>query len=318
MNRKMNYKDIFYHEIQNCQFQPASITQKTDDPALAEINRLFGLADALSIKNGKRHRKILLGLSIVSTLLTFTFLIYDEVEMYGLIFACAALLSGLFVLGYYSRKSDYHRKYLQYRILAEALRLQYYLSLAAVKTNVVEIMPWSIRKSVVWIEEVLKTVPVAVAPKKHSVLKCWIVAQKSYHEKALIRTEKKNHQDKTISKSVTFVTVMTYLLALIFELSVYQHSTFSVDVNLIRMILKIVLGTMSAITLFTGSYYGKMSLASKIDDHKRMIALYQKSEEEILRHGETDQLLLSLAREYLNENSSWYAYQKKNGPDLVL
>ena len=75
---------------------------------------------------------------------------------------------------------------------------------------------------------------------------------------------------------------------------------------------------MSAVTLFTSSYYGKMSLDNKIDDHRRMIALYQKSEQEIEINGETDELLLSLAREFLSENSNWYAYQKKNNPDLVI
>ena len=61
-----------------------------------------------------------------------------------------------------------------------------------------------------------------------------------------------------------------------------------------------------------------MSLDNKIDDHRRMIALYQKSEQEIEINGETDELLLSLAREFLSENSNWYAYQKKNNPDLVI
>lgn len=75
---------------------------------------------------------------------------------------------------------------------------------------------------------------------------------------------------------------------------------------------------MSAITLFTGSYYGKMSLSNEIDDHQRMIALYESAEEEIAKNGENEQLLLYLAREFLNENSTWYAYQSKNKPDITI
>ena len=88
--------------------------------------------------------------------------------------------------------------------------------------------------------------------------------------------------------------------------------------DLLRAILKIVLGTMSAITLFTGNYYGKMSLSNVIDDHKRMISLYKTAEERILQEGEDEDLILFLAREYLNENSTWYAYQSKNKPDIVM
>ncbi len=313
----MNYREIFYQETSNYFGPMVNIVQKISNPVLVEINRLFGLADALSIKHGKKHRLILLVLSIIGTLLTFTFLIYDEIEIYGLILACGAMLVCLFAVNYFSTRFDCHRKYLQYRVLAEALRLQFYLSMASIKTRVVDIIPWSIRKGISWIEEVLTSIPTETE-QKQSVLECWIKDQKSYHQKALIKAEKKNKKDKAIGKAVMIITVLTYLLAVIFELFIYENNSHSIDVNLARMILKVILGTMSAITLFTSSYYGKMSLDNKIDDHKRMISLYQKSEQEIELNGETEQLLVSLAREFLNENSSWYAYQKKNNPDLVI
>ena len=49
-----------------------------------------------------------------------------------------------------------------------------------------------------------------------------------------------------------------------------------------------------------------------------MIALYESAEEEIAKNGENEQLLLYLAREFLNENSTWYAYQSKNKPDITI
>ena len=88
--------------------------------------------------------------------------------------------------------------------------------------------------------------------------------------------------------------------------------------DMIRSILKIVIGTMSAITLFSGSYYGKMSLSNTIEDHRRMAILYQRAENEILQKGETEELIIFLARESLIENSTWYSYQNKNNPDLTI
>lgn len=61
-----------------------------------------------------------------------------------------------------------------------------------------------------------------------------------------------------------------------------------------------------------------MSLSNVIDDHKKMIALYETAEKEISQKGESEELLLFLAREFLNENNTWYAYQSKNGPDIVI
>ncbi len=312
----MNQKEIFLQELNNYKFSTASIVETDIEPALKEINRIYGVADSLSIKNGEKHRYILLLLSIGGTILTFMFLLYDELEFYGLIIACGVMVLCLLLLNFLTDKLDCHRKYLQYRILAEALRLQYFLSLALVETRVVDILPWSLRKGIGWIEEILKSLPQTKIKNKHSILQCWIIDQRKYHERALAKTEIKNYRDKTISKMTTIITIGIYFVALIFELFVFNNEV--VNINIIRMILKILLGTMSAITLFLGSYYGKMSLSNAIEDHKRMIELYKKAQEDVVVSGESEELILSLAREFLNENSAWYSYQQKNRANIVV
>ena len=312
----MNQKEIFLQELNNYKFSTASIVETDIESALKEIDRIYGVADSLSIKNGKKHRYILLLLSIGGTILTFMFLLYDELEFYGLIIACGVMVLCLLLLNFLTDKLDCHRKYLQYRILAEALRLQYFLSLAVVETRVVDILPWSLRKGIGWIEEILKSLPQTKIKNKHSILQCWIIDQRKYHERALAKTEIKNYRDKTISKMTTIITIGIYFVALIFELFVFNNEV--VNINIIRMILKILLGTMSAITLFLGSYYGKMSLSNAIEDHKRMIELYKKAQEDVVVSGESEELILSLAREFLNENSAWYSYQQKNRANIVI
>ncbi|HPX32879.1 MAG TPA: hypothetical protein PLT36_05180 [Erysipelotrichaceae bacterium] len=312
----MNQKEIFLQELNNYKFSTASIVETDIESALKEIDRIYGVADSLSIKNGKKHRYILLLLSIGGTILTFMFLLYDELEFYGLIIACGVMVLCLLLLNFLTDKLDCHRKYLQYRILAEALRLQYFLSLVVVETRVVDILPWSLRKGIGWIEEILKSLPQTKIKNKHSILQCWIIDQRKYHERALAKTEIKNYRDKTISKMTTIITIGIYFVALIFELFVFNNEV--VNINIIRMILKILLGTMSAITLFLGSYYGKMSLSNAIEDHKRMIELYKKAQEDVVVSGESEELILSLAREFLNENSAWYSYQQKNRANIVI
>lgn len=129
---------------------------------------------------------------------------------------------------------------------------------------------------------------------------------------------KKNRRDNRIAAATIVITIAAYIAAMVFEILVSQNLAGSIDVNVFRAVLKVVVGTMSAATLFTGNYYGKMSLPNIIDDHERMIALYESAEEKIKTEGESDELIISLARECLNGNSTWYAYQKKNQPDLVI
>ena len=48
-----------------------------------------------------------------------------------------------------------------------------------------------------------------------------------------------------------------------------------------------------------------------------MIALYNASAR-IAAEGESEELVVSLARECLGENATWYAYQSMNEPDVSL
>ena len=314
----MNEIEIFYQDKDECRIPFSHISEAVTDPSLKALDEYYGAADVLSVYNARKHGRILLGLSAAGTLLTLAFLLYDEAELHGLILACGAMIVCLFAMRRLAGRLDCHRKYLQYRVLAECLRCQFYLSAAALKTRVSDLLPWFIRRGIPWISEFLNTVPDKASVKKQSVLDLWIRDQKKYHESALKKAELKNRKDGLVTKTVLIITITAYVAVLLYELFLYHHIADAGNADLIRALLKILLGTMSAATLFTGSYYGKMSLPNEIEDHKRMIALYEAAEEDILQNGENDAALLSLAREFLNENSTWYAYQSNNTADITL
>ena len=286
-------------------------------PELRDVDEIYGAADVLSIENAQKHQKILFLLSLAGTLLTIFFLLYDEAELYGLIFACIIMIITLFLINRFADNLDCHKKYLEYRVLAENMRVHYFLMIAGVNRHIAKIMPWYIKSSIPWIEEIINGLPEIQLNEKQSILECWIHDQKSYHESALEKSKARKIRDDRTTKIVIVITVAAYIVAMLFEIYMF-NSTPNVDANAIRAVLKIVLGTLSAITLFTGSYYGKMSLPNIIDDHRRMIILYDAAEKEIEINGETEELIVFLAREFLTENSAWYAYQSKNKPDIVI
>ncbi len=342
----MNEKDLFYEEKKNCGVPLTHVLPEADrtgdggsgleaaaeaapgtaggtgvaaaDPALAAIDELYGAADVLSIQNAMKHRKILLALSVSGMLLTLAFLLYDEAELYGLILACGVVVLFLFFVRRHADRLDCHRKYLEYRVLAESLRVQYFLSYAGVAKPVAELLPWPVKKGLPWIYEILLDIHSPEAGERHSILDCWVRDQKKYHESALRKNIRQDQRNGRIARVTLVITIGAYLAALLFELFVYRNAGSTAHADLVRAILKILLGTMSAITLFTGSYYGKMSLSDDIEDHRRMIELYEQAETDMQQTGETEELLLELAREFLNENSSWFAYQSKNTADIAV
>ena len=318
---------MFYQDKEACTVPLTHIMKAVSDTKFREIDELYGASDVLSIRYAAKHSRILMALSAAGTLLTLFFLLYDEAEAHGLIIACGVMILCLFGIRRIANRQDCHRKYLQYRVLAECLRCQFYLSYAGMKTRVTDILPWSVRMGIPWIAEILsetRTVPVqetadlGAEDVKQPILDCWVRDQKNYHHTALKKAETQSRRDNRIAKGVLIITIASYIAALLYELILYRGIAVTENTELVRTILKILLGTMSAITLFTGSYYGKMSLSNEIDDHKRMIALYETAEEEIQKNGESEKLILFLAREFLNENSTWYSYQNKNSPDIVI
>lgn len=314
----MNKKEVFFRDKEECNEEFTHITGDITDPALKAIDELYGAADTLSIRNAVKHQRILLALSIIGTLITMGFLLYDEAELHGLILACTVMILFLFYIRRKAHTLDCHRKYIEYRVLAETLRVQFFLSVAGVQKQVVDILPWFIRQGLPWIEDVLKSLPKMSSHERNPIINFWILDQRAYHNGALAKAENKKNRDNRTTRVVIAITIIAYLITLFFELFIFTQNPGNVDVNAVRAILKIIVGTMSAVTLFTSSYYGKLSLTYTINDHKRMIALYDNAEREIARKGETEEILVDLAREFLIENSTWYSYQTKNKPDLVF
>ena len=314
----MTRKDTFEQDKRSYSGKIPGFSELTGDPELGETDTLYCAADALSMINAEKHRRVLLALSVAGSLLTLLFLLYDEAELYGLIFACGVMVLSLYLIRYIAERSEYHRKYLEYRVLAESLRIQYYVFFSGICERVSGLMPWSIRQDLPWVVEILDSLPVPQSNISRPIADFWIKDQKEYHKSKLAASVKKNLLDNRIAAATVIVTVVAYVAAMVFEIFVRGKLIGKIDVDLIRTVLKIFVGTMSAITLFTGNYFGKMSLPNIIDDHKRMIALYETVEEQIRTQGENKELVLFLARECLNENSTWYAYQNKNKPDLVI
>ena len=272
----MNEKDIFYDDKNNCKIPFTHIEEKITDPTLKEIDEIYGAADVLSIENAKKHERNLWLLSAFGTIITILFLLYDEAELHLLIVGCIIIIVGVYQFYKLAERHDCHRKYIQYRVLAETLRLQYYLSKADVKQQVTDIMPWFIKKGIPWINEILLELSNTKTGQKKLIINCWIRDQLKYHQNALVRSTHKKERDNRITRIVLTVTIATYIIALIFEvymltipsgeitsytlsysLDNLQHWGIMVGLtptDMIRSILKIVIGTMSAATLFTGSY----------------------------------------------------------------
>ena len=109
-------------------------------PSIREVDRSFGAADWLAIYYRKRVSTGLLATHIIAVLMGLSFIVYSEFDgLDWLVLVFLALFFGGVALYLWSERREWHRKYLDYRALAEGLRVQvYWLISGVVDTSSIE------------------------------------------------------------------------------------------------------------------------------------------------------------------------------------
>lgn len=315
-----NYLEEFEKDKQsvNPPFRP--IDDDKSDSALDAFDELHGYASKLSGKNQDAFKWTLRLLTILGVAIALVFVLYDELDWHWLSALFFVLVFLLIVVRAYAVITDCHRKYVEYRILAEATRIQYYLSVKGIQKPVFEIMPWFLKDAVGWIEGPLSELPIHKVTERKNIKDCWIIDQKEYHENKLNEVMRDKKIYDLAEMIFIFATILLYLFAFLYEFYIFDfiNSIIPFSPDFMHVLLKIALGVASAGLLLFVSYFGKMSLSEKIDDHSRMVKLYEMAEEDINNIENNPEELEKLAREFLIENSTWYSYQINNKPELVV
>ena len=292
-----------------------------DDPCLMRQEKVGRIAGKLSRISAKRFRRVLALLAVASSLLTFAFLMYDSAHAIWMILVCGFMLLAAWLSHRYAVRSDCHRCYIEYRALAECLRVQTYLRYAGSCLQVADLLTWTQQNETSWIMVALCALEIGPEPlAAHSIRDCWVEKQQEYHREAAIHSlHNLTVSDRTVQIAL-ILSVMLYVFAVLFELLfgglILRPLVQLQDVEAIRTVLKISLGTLSAMTLFISNFYGRLSLRRTLSDHRKMARFYAKISARLVQYGQTEQLLAALAREELIENGNWCSYQQDNRPDI--
>ena len=293
------------------------------DATLGNMCALYGVADGLSVRFAGIYRRVLALLAAASTLLAFAFLLYDEVDAIWMILLCGGMLGMALLCRGYAVRSDCHRRYIEYRALAEWLRVQAYLRYAGSRLRVTELLTWTQSQETAWIASAVRAASIGPeARQQHDVRACWVDEQRDYHASAIGRTSQGLRRSDRVVRVALVFSASLYVLAVLFEVAfgglTPRPLARPLDVDLCRTILKVALGTLSTATVFISNYYGKQSLPRKLSDHGKMAKFYAMMSNALAEHGQSEALLEQLAREELIENGNWLSYQRDNAPDISL
>ncbi len=299
------------------------LPEETDDPLLQRMQDVYDAASCLTRQNAQQYRRILAVLAAVSALIAMSFLLYDEAEAFGLILVIGLLLLLSWLLQHYAGRSACLRHYIEYRALAECLRVSIYLRYAGSGIRAENLLSWTQQVETAWILDALCALRAGCPPeKKHDIRECWVEEQRAYHRAGGEKTLQHSRFSDRIVRTALRLSVLLYLLALLFELFCGGELTTpllpAANAEGWRTVLKIVMGSISAVTLFVANYYGRLSLPRVLSDHGKMERFFARMSERLQEEGQTDALLTALAREELIENGNWCSYQRDNAPEISL
>jgi hypothetical protein len=296
---------------------------ETDDPILRRMLRVYDTASELTERNARQYRRILAALAVASALIAMAFLLYDEAEAIGLVLVIGLLLLLAWLCQRYARRSDCMRRYIEYRVLAESLRVSIYLRYAGSGIRAENLLSWTQQEETAWVLDALCALCAGSPPaREHDIRECWVEQQRAYHRAGEEKTRQKNRLSTRVVRTALGLSILLYLLALLFELFCGGVLTAPLlpaeNAEGWRTMLKIVLGSISAVTLFVANYYGRLSLSRVLSDHGKMERFFARMSERLQEEGQTDALLTTLAREELIENGNWCSYQRDNAPEISL
>ena len=294
-----------------------------DDPELKRMEGIYLSAAALSRANARRTRRSIALLAAAGTVITAAFLMYDELQAIWMILVCGAMLTLSWGLMHYTKRTRCHRRYIEYRALAECMRVQAFLRYAGSGMAAAGLLSWAQREDTAWIMAAMCAVDTCPQPAvRRDIRSCWVEGQRAYHQSAGEKASGKLSASERIVRAALIVSIAFYIAAVAFELTcgglIFVPVFHIGNAEFYRTVLKIILGSISAVTLFVSSYYGRLSLSVTHLDHVRMERFFSRMHREISERGQSDMLLSILASEELTENGNWVSYQRDNTPDLSL
>ena len=294
-----------------------------EDINLSKHEKIYSAASRLSTRYSRQYRRILALIAVFCSVLTLSFLLYDEAEAHWMIIICGFMLLAAFAVLRHASNTGCHRKYIEYRVLAEAFRVQAYLRYSGSSLECADLLSWTEQEETAWIMVALCTMAASSPPGyKNDIRIPWVEGQREYHRDAAGKAKTDlDISGKTVGTAL-ILSIVLYISALVFEFffggMLGRSAVLTVNAESVRTVLKIVLGSISAITLFIANYFGKLSLPRIYSDHIKMERFFAKVSSQLLLRGQSDELLRMLAREELTENGNWCSYERDNKPDIGI
>lgn len=289
---------------------------------IRSLERCYARSAAISGALQRKYLHTLRNIALFCVLLVVSYTLYDEGELMWMLFCYAAVLILYYCAYRRVLRGKYHENYIRYRMFAESLRVQTYMTAMGIHENVACHYVWSQKQQTLWIRTAIGSLTAGKVNGSISADKLcatWLDSQLAYHKSAYQRNHRKDRLCSMITSAMLCCLVILFVAVLVLEYVFTAIMEAQMLGIILRGWLKILWSGISAVTLFVSSYYGRLSYSRKSDDNAAMERLFAEASQKC-RSGKNDakEVLRQLAREEIIENGNWASYCMENTPTFSL
>ena len=264
----------------------------------------------------------MIGFFMISALEIYSNLFLSNI-MLGIVmfFALAASLIYL-----YAKTTDNHKKYLYYRTLAEALRIQFYWNIAGINKNVSDYILRIHRKDFTWIKYIMSAVyGVSFNNRQiksesiNDLIENWIEDQAFFFRSSINRMTSKLRRLNLLANT-SFVLGFALLVSIFFFGDYYKS-------NSLLNILLVITGMLVGLFALIKGYIKMKGYEQLLNQYELMNVIYSRAESKAIetetynldvemKNSYLRELFFVVGKEALIENGNWYLIFKEREPEI--
>ena len=287
------------------------VDKDTLAPCEKHILGAFVSADALAMHYQKRAHRHTGFIFLTAALMLLAFTTYSNFIPSRNVLGLYVSFFGIGLVAYFiGRKRNYHSKYLDYRGLAEGLRVQLFYRLAGVRLKAASQYLRKQRSEITWIRDAIRTMDIGSRrdePLFGTVTKHWIEDQRDYFAGAARRNYRTHKRNSRISLLlfIAGLTLAATWLALQPALAVGCG-----EPELLKWVIALI-GLLPAAGATLSGYTFRLGLDQHAKQYARMYEVFARAANHLpklapeKRDAQFKLLVEELGREALAENADW-------------
>ena len=279
------------------------------------VSHIYAKADVLAIDYKKKwnNSQVLLLVTITSLLGVFlAYLNFNILILLILYFAAYLILAFYFL--HLNLLHQSHNRFIEYRSLAEGLRIEFFLRLAGKCEDVADYYLMKHKFFLNWVREILKSANV-FDPQANPILpeikEKWIESQYNYFKNKSKKIRNALGELKRITNIIFYSGMFFIVVTIVLSLLKY-HSVLLILTDLI-IILPFIAGMIE-------TYIQRSTMSETIDEYVRMEKIFEKAKK--LWNNDDNisniELITELAKESLRENADWLLLHAKIPEEMPL